>query len=73
MEPVLKLILFSIIFFSMVIGFYKTYKYYNEKITGASGWGVFGFALLLILLSAVLFVGGLYLLITVFVYLAEQG
>jgi hypothetical protein len=74
MEPVLKLILFAIVFFAMVIGFFKSYKYYNEKIIGAgSGWSLLGFALLLILTCALLFVGGLYLLITVFVFLSEQG
>ena len=70
MEPVLKFILFFIVFFSLAIGFYKLYRYYNEKIIGSTGWGLLGFALLLILLSAILFVGGLYLLITVFVFLA---
>ena len=72
MEPVLKLILFAIVFFTMVIGFFKSYKYYNEKIIGASsGWSLVGFALLLILTCALLFVGGLYLLITVFAFLSE--
>jgi hypothetical protein len=56
----------------MFIGFYKIYRYYNEKIISASGWEILGFAVLLILLSAILFIGGLYLLITVFVFLAEQ-
>jgi hypothetical protein len=74
MEPVLKLILFAIVFLALTIGFFKSYKYYNEKIIGASsGWALFGFALLLILICALLFVGGLYLLITVFVFLSEQG
>ena len=74
MEPVLKLVLFVLIFSSMVVGFFRAYKIYNEKIISASsGWALFGFALLLIIICALIFVSGLYLLLNVFVYLAGQG
>lgn len=44
MEPILKIALFFIFFFSIAIGGYKAYKYCNEKITGSSnGWKVLAF------------------------------
>lgn len=73
METTLKLILFFIFFFAIIIGFYKTYKYYNEKIEGSSsGWELLGFSFLLIVINVVLFFAGLYLLIMAFTFLADN-
>ena len=72
MEPILKIALFFIFFFSIAIGGYKAYKYCNEKITGSSnGWKVLSFSLLLIVINLFLFFGGLYTLISVYTFLSE--
>ena len=70
MEPVLKLFLFSLLVCLIAIGFYKAYKFCDERMTGSSnGWELLGFSLLLIIINAVLLVGGLYALVEVFRFL----
>ncbi len=56
----------------MVLAGYKAYYYLNNKIEGSkTGWELLGFSLLLIAAYLILFFGGLYLLIKVYVFLVE--
>jgi hypothetical protein len=70
MQPVFKLILFLTFFLSVCTAGYKLYRYLNNKITGSdTGWQLFGFSLLLIGLNMLLFFGGIYLFIKLYVFL----
>lgn len=72
MEAIVKLLLFLIFFLSMALAGYKAYRYLNHKIEESkSGWELLGFSLLLIAAYVILFFGGLYLLIKVYVFLVE--
>ena len=71
MEPALKFVLLSFFAYLIAIGFYKAYKFCNDKITGsASGWELLGFSVLLVVINIVFLVGGLYALVEVFRFLA---
>jgi hypothetical protein len=70
MEPALKFVFLSFFVYLILIGFYRTYKFCNDKITGStSGWELLGFSLLLIIINIVLLVGGLYALVEAFRFL----
>jgi hypothetical protein len=70
MESTLKVVFLSFFVYLILIGFYRAYKFCNDKITGSSsGWELFGFSLLLIVINIVLLVGGLYALVETFRFL----
>jgi hypothetical protein len=70
MEPALKFVFLFFFVYLIAIGFYKAYKFCNDRITGSSsGWELLGFSLLLIIINAILFVGGLYALVEAFRFL----
>jgi hypothetical protein len=70
MDSALKFVLLSFFVYLIAIGFYRAYKFCNDKITGSSsGWELFGFSLVLIIINIVLLVGGLYALVEVFRFL----
>jgi hypothetical protein len=70
MEPALKFVFLSFFVYLILIGFYRAYKFCNDKITGStSGWELLGFSLLLIITNIVLLVGGLYALVEAFRFL----
>jgi hypothetical protein len=71
MEPALKFVLLSFFAYLIAIGFYKAYKFCNDKIIGSSsGWELLGFSVLLVVINIVFLVGGLYALVEVFRFLA---
>jgi hypothetical protein len=70
MEPALKFVLLSFFVYLIAMGFYKAYKFCNDKIAGSSsGWELLGFSLLLIVINIILLAGGLYAFVEVFRFL----
>ncbi|MEP7375659.1 MAG: hypothetical protein ABI675_19840 [Chitinophagaceae bacterium] len=72
MSPVYKLLLFIIIFGLMLMIGYSSFRYLNRKIKESeTGWELAGYSLLLLLVNAGLFVGGLFVLIKSYGFLAD--
>jgi hypothetical protein len=72
MSPVYKLALFIIIFGLLLATGYSSFRYLNRKIKESeTGWELAGYSFLLVLVNAVLLVGGLFLLIKSYGYLAD--
>jgi hypothetical protein len=64
MESIPKLLLFIAFLWLLSFTGFHVYKFSNKKITGSeTAWGILFWALFLILCNAVLFFGGLWLLI----------
>lgn len=72
MSPVYKLALFIIIFGLIVVTGYSTFRYLNRKINESeTGRELAGYSLLLVVINAGLLVGGLFLLIKAYGFLAD--
>ena len=72
MSAVYKLLLFLIIFASMLIAGYSSFHHLNKKIKESeTGWEIFGYSLLLILINTALFFGGLFVLIKSYAFLVD--
>jgi len=72
MVPIYKLLLFLIIFALMLMGGYSSFGYLNKKIKESeTGWEIFGYSLLLLLVNAFLFFGGLFILIKSYAFLVD--
>jgi len=72
MNDVLKILLYGTIFFFAGLVGYRLYKVLNKKIKEAqTGWQVAAFSLLLFLAFALLAVGGLYVFIELYAFLAK--
>jgi hypothetical protein len=72
MSPVYKLFLFIIVFGLTLMMGYSSFRYLNRKINESeTGWGLAGYSLLLLLVNAALFFGGLYVLIKAYSFLAD--
>lgn len=72
MSAVIKLIIFLVFFFSMGIGFYKTFIFLNGKIKGSqTAWQLLGYSVLLIAVNLLIYFGGLYLLIVIYQFLSS--
>jgi hypothetical protein len=70
---VFKLFLFAVIFLGFFVAAYKLYKVLNEKIIHtASGWGLFGYILLLVMANMALLFGGLFVLIKLYGFLLTE-
>jgi hypothetical protein len=66
----IRIVLFCLFSYAMIIGFYKLYRKLNDKIMGSHTlFQLIGFALLLILANSLLFVGGLFVFFKVYAYL----
>lgn len=71
MATILKLFLFCLFVYGMIIGFYRLYKALNARIIGANTMaGVAGYALLLICANLVLFFGGIVLFYQLYHFLS---
>jgi hypothetical protein len=71
MDSALKFVLLAFFVYLIGMGFYKAYKFCNDKITGSSsGWELLAFSLLLIIINVILLVGGLYALVETFRFLS---
>lgn len=72
MTPVYKLLLFLIIFALVLIAGYSSFRCLNRKINESeTGWEILGYSLLLLLVNAVLFFGGLFVLIKSYGFLVD--
>ncbi len=72
MSPVYKLALFIIILGLLLVTGYSSFRYLNRKIKESeTGWKLAGYSLLLVLVNACLLVGGLFLLIKSYEFLAD--
>jgi hypothetical protein len=72
MSPVYKLALFIIIFGLLLVTGYSSFRYLNRKIKQSEAWWeLTGYSFLLVLVNAGLLVGGLFLLIKSYGYLAD--
>ena len=72
MSPVYKLALFIIILGLLLVSGYSSFRYLNRKIKESeTGWELAGYSLLLVLVNVGLLVGGLFLLIKSYGYLAD--
>jgi uncharacterized membrane protein YidH (DUF202 family) len=72
MSPAYKLALFIIIFGILLVMGFSSFRYLNRKIKESqTGWPLAGYALLLVFVNAVLLVGGLFLLIKSYSFLAN--
>ena len=70
MDALLKIVFPILVVFLMIIGFYRLYRLLNEKITGSQTLiQVFSYSLLLFLSCLGLFVGGLFLLFKMYLFL----
>jgi hypothetical protein len=70
---VFKLFLFAVIFSAFFVAAYKLYKVFNEKIIhAASGWGLLGYILLLVIANMALLFGGLFALIKLYGFLLTE-
>ena len=73
MSMVLMLLLYATVFFGAGLLGYQLYKVLNKKIKSAqTGWALAGFSLLLFLCFALLAIGGLYLFIELYAFLAGR-
>ena len=73
MSPVYKLLLFLIIFGLMLVAGYLSFRHLDKKIKESeTGWEIVGYSLLLLLVNAVLFFGGLFVLIKCYAILVES-
>ena len=71
MDTLLKVVFPVLIAYLMIIGFYRLYRLLNDKITGSNTLtGVLFYAFVLFLSCLALFVGGLYALFGIYVFLA---
>jgi hypothetical protein len=74
MNNVLKLVLFGLFVYVMILCFYRTYRLLNDKITGSQTlFQVIGYALLLILTNLLLFGVGTFLFLQVYAFLTLPG
>lgn len=74
MGPVYKLILFFIVFGFMAFSGFRLFQYLNKKITESeTGWEILAYSFLLILTNAMLFFGGLFMLIKSYAFLVDAG
>lgn len=74
MSPVYKLLLFIVIFSLVLMIGYSSFRYMNRKIKESeTGWELAGYSVLLLLISAGLLFGGLFLLIKSYGFLADAG
>ena len=72
MAPVYKLLLFLIIFAFMLIAGYSSFRHLDKKIKESeTGWEILGYSFLLLLVNAVLFFGGLFVLIKSYGFLVD--
>jgi hypothetical protein len=72
MSTVYKLLLFLIIFVSILIAGYSSFHQLNKKIKESkTGWEIFGYSFLLILINTALFFGGLFVLIKGYAFLVD--
>jgi len=72
MSTVYKLLLFLIIFASMLIAGYSSFRHLNKKIKESeTSWKILGYSLLLILINTALFFGGLFVLIKSYAFLVD--
>jgi hypothetical protein len=72
MSPVFKFILFVIIFLSVAIAGFLSFRILNKRIKESkTGWQLSGYSLLLFLVNAILFVGGLIVLIKSYDFLVN--
>lgn len=72
MSPVFKFILFVIIFLSVAIAGFLSFRILNKRIKESkTGWQLSGYSLLLFLVNAILFVGGLIGLIKSYDFLVN--
>jgi hypothetical protein len=74
MSQFYKLILFLVFFWLIGWAGFKAYKLLNRRIRAAeTGWGIFFYALLLVLVNMSLFFGGLWLLIKTYGLLSASN
>jgi hypothetical protein len=72
MTAVYKLLLFLIIFALMLMAGYSSFRFLDKKIKESeTGWEILGYSLLLLLVNAVLFFGGLFILIKSYAFLVD--
>ncbi|TMI85482.1 MAG: hypothetical protein E6H08_22465 [Bacteroidetes bacterium] len=72
MSPVYKLLLFIIIFGVVLMMGYSSFRYLNQKINESeTGWELAGYSLLLLLVNVGLLLGGLFVLIKSYGFLAD--
>ena len=71
MLTILKLVLFGLFIYVMLIGFYRAFRLLNVKITGSRTFlQVIGYAMLLIVLNLLLFFAGIYLFLKLYMFLS---
>lgn len=74
MLPVYRLLVFLIVLFTMLLVGYRSYIILDNKIRESNtGWKILAYAILLLLVNAFLFVGGLFLLIYSYAFLSGAG
>jgi hypothetical protein len=74
MAAIYKLLLFFIIFASILIAGYSSFHYLDKKIKESeTGWGILGYSLLLVVVNATLFLVGLFVLIKSYAFLVGNG
>lgn len=72
MLPVFKLILFIAIFLFVAIAGFYSFRFFDKRIKESkAGWQLSGYSLLLFLVNAILFVGGLIVLIKSYDFLVN--
>jgi hypothetical protein len=72
MSNLLLSLLYLSVFVLISLGGYQLYKVLNNKIKEAqTGWQLAGFSVLLFLVFALLLVGGLYIFIELYAFLAK--
>ena len=72
MNDVLLSLLYLCVFLVIGLGGFQLYKLLNKKIKEAqTGWALAGFSLLLFISFALMLVGGLYIFIEVYAFLAN--
>lgn len=72
MDGVLMVLLYFVVFIGISLAGNKLYKALNKKIKESrSGWSLAGFSLLLLMACALLFIGGLYIFIELYAFLAK--
>jgi Ni,Fe-hydrogenase I cytochrome b subunit len=72
MDALLRIVFPILLACLMAIGFYKSYRLLNEKISGSQTLGkVLGYAFLLFLSCLILFFGGFLLMFKIYLFLVE--
>lgn len=72
MTAVYKLLLFLIIFALMLMAGYSSFLFLDKRIKESeTGWEIFGYSFLLLLVNGVLFIGGLFILIKSYAFLVD--